>query len=350
MKVALVSGLNRSGDSVRGIGVHNSELFKALRKASNKDITELNIKSNDNLSKFEGVHFTSFRPFYISLPLKKPKNTKFILTIHDLIPLIYPDHYKPGIKGKLKFLVNKYLVKKYVDEIITISETSKKDICRFLEVNPSKVHVIYLGSLEEYKPIIDKNKLDEVRKKFFLPEKFVFYFGDINYNKNIPTLVKACLKANIQLVIAGKQAGDLQSMDLNHPENSHLKEVYDDLLNKSKVTRLGYISDEDANVILNLASVLVQPSFYEGFGLSVIHAMAASCPVVASRTQALVEIAGDTAIYFNPFDVNDLIEKINQITKDNDLRDEYVKKELARVKMFNWKKTAEETLNVYDLI
>ena len=350
MRVAIVTGLNRFGDSVRGIGVHKTELFKALKGASDEDITALDVKSNDDLSKFEGVHFTSFKPFFISLPLRKPKNTKFILTIHDLIPLLYPEHYKSGIKGKLKFLFNKYMIQKNIDQIITISETSKKDICRLLGVNPAKVHVIYLGPKEEYKPVTDKNKLAEIKKKFSLPNTFVFYFGDINYNKNIPTLVKACDKANIHLVIAGKQAGDLESMDLNHPENSHLKEVYEDLLNKSKVTRLGYISDEDANAILNLAAVLVQPSFYEGFGLSVIHSFASGCPFIASRTQALVEIIDGAAVYFNPHDVNDLAEKIKLMTEDNKLKKQYIKKGLVRVKMFSWKKTAEETLKVYDLV
>src|SRR3990167_6240819 len=138
MKIAIDAGPLTSGHSVRGIGTYTRELLKATG-LKGVDVGKF------GLGKFDLVHFTSFNPFFISLPYSKPENTKFVITIYDLITLIYPDHYKPGIRGGINFLINKFLIKRNVDAVITISETSKKDICRFLGISPEKVHVIHLA-------------------------------------------------------------------------------------------------------------------------------------------------------------------------------------------------------------
>jgi len=102
----------------------------------------------------------------------------------------------------------------------------------------------------------------EIAKRNGLSDRFALYVGDINYNKNIPNLIKACKLAKIPLVIAGKQAMEVEKMNLDHPELIHLKN-----LDWSGVVRLGFVPDEDLVKIYNLASVYIQPSFYEGFGL-----------------------------------------------------------------------------------
>lgn len=341
MKVAIVSGASKKLDSVRGIGVHTNEIIKGIHRIS-KDIKVDLLEMSENFSKYDVVHFTSFRPFFISLPFQKPRGTKFVITIHDLIQLIYPKVYKPGIKGSIKFFINKILIKKYVDKIITISETSKKDICRFLAVDPDIVKVIYLAPKSEYKPI-SKQTAFKIIKKFNLPEKFVFYYGDINYNKNINVLIKACELLDIKLVIAGKQALEIETMDLKHPENMHLLN-----LNLSNVIRLGYVSDEEANAILNSAICLVQPSLYEGFGLSVLHAMASGCPVIVSKTQALVEIGGDACLVFNPNSSIDLSIKIKEVIENKKMASGLVSKGYLHAKKFNWETAALETLAVYE--
>lgn len=325
MKIALVNGASAKSDAVRGIGVNTNELLKSLLGIikNNVIITETTKKSN--LYLFDVVHFTSFRPFFITLPFIKPKNTKFILTIHDLIPLVYPNVYKTGIRGKINFMINKIMVGKYVDEIITISETSKKDICRFLGVSPEKVHVIYLAAKKIFKKV-------KVTKKYNLPKKFVLYTGDINYNKNIPNLIKACEIAKIPLVIAGKQALEIENMDLNHSELIHLKG-----LSLKNVTRLGFVSDEDLNDLYNLASVYIQPSLYEGFGLPLLEALAAGCPIVSSKNQAQVEILGDDADYVDPYDISSMAKGILNPNKKINLPRDY-----------SWEKAARETLEVYE--
>jgi len=359
MKVAVDSGALVGGHGARGIGVHTRELLSALDEIVNKrkDITieAFNFSKNRHrLSNhnYDMVHYSAFHPNFIDLPFKKPA-PKVVLTIHDLIPLIYPGHYPPGIKGELKFIANKFLIKKNVDAIITISETSKKDICRFLGVNPDMVHVIYLAPRKVFKRTADSEK-QKIKEKYCLPKKFALYVGDINYNKNIPNLIKACKIAGIPLVICGKQAlgVDNKGIDLMslegprdwirflfgkpHPELAHYRELIKEFDKGKGVIRLGYVPDEDLVSIYNLASAYVQSSLYEGFGLPVLEALACGCPVICSKTQTLVEIAKGAARFVDPNNPEDIAGGFSNLIKDPKLPRDY-----------SWEKTAKETLQVY---
>jgi len=326
MKIAF-SGMI-SGDAVRGIGVHTKELIDNLQKLPEIEIV---------LSGYDVIHYTKFNPFFLSLPLIKP-NAKVVLTIHDLIPLIYPKQYPPGIKGKLIFFLQKILVNQ-VDAIITISETSKKDICRFLAVQPDKVHVIYLAPRKIFRPITTHNI-------FNLPDKFVLYVGDVNYNKNISTLAEAAKIAQIPLVIVGKQAAE-ENFDRNHIENQSFIQFLDKYSKDKDIIRLGFVEDEDLVKIYNLATVYCQPSFYEGFGLPILEAMACGTPVVAAKNNCHIEIGGDAVLLADPKSAEDLAEKFNMVMKDEKLRHDLITKGFARVKDFSWEKTARETFQVY---
>lgn len=288
MRVGIQLGGLSGGNEVRGIGVHTSELLRELKLITYN--SKVKIEEFKPKEKYDLIHYTVFRPFNFSIPFRKPAK-KVVLTIHDLIPLIYPKHYPGGIKGNIKFLIQKWLIKKNVDAIITISETSKKDICRFLDVDPSIVHVIYLAPKEVFKALGTSQKA-LVKQKYNLPDNFALYVGDVNYNKNIPGLIEVCKFTNIPLVIVGKQAKDIENQDLNHPELIHLKG-----LNWSNVIRLGYVPDDDLAVIYNLADVYIQPSLYEGFSLPVLEAKACGTWVIATRIQAHVEILEENRNY-----------------------------------------------------
>ncbi len=317
MNVAIDEGPLKSGDSVRGIGVYTRELIKAT------GLKAINTKKVD-LAKFDIVHFTKFNPFTLSLPLGKPPTTKFVLTIYDLIPLIYPAHYPPGVKGRLNWLINKFLIKRNIDAVVTISETSKKDICRFIGINPEKVTVIYPAAPPSFKKL-------EVTKKYDLPDNFALYVGDVNYNKNIPLLLKACKLSKIPLVVCGEQAKKIEKLNLNHPELKHLKG-----LDWSGVTRLGFVGEKELVDIYNLAKVYVQPSIYEGFGLPAVQAVACGTPLAIAKSQCMVEVLGED---FNYCDAGDADLMAKAITNPNK------NKKLPR--NYSWVKTAEETLNIY---
>lgn len=243
-----------------------------------------------------------------------------------------------------------------MDAVITVSETSKKDIVRFLGVPAEKVFVTYEAAGEIFKPVASHESLVTVQKRYHLPDRFVLFVGDINYNKNIPALVEACKMINIPLVIVGKQALELERMNLNHPELSHLlnRKQSLPLSGKSLILnhslRLGYVPDEDLVKIFNLAAVYCQPSFYEGFGLPVVQAFACGTPVVAAKTQALVEVADDAALFVNPKDPKDIAEGISKLVHDESLRRELSAKGMEKSKLYSWDKTARQTLEVYNRV
>jgi len=363
MKVAIDTGPLASGHAVRGIGVHTLELLLALKELRQKEIEVRGVDfQGEDLSKYDIVHYQNFHPYFMSIPWKTclpagRNRQKLVVTIHDLIPLIYPKHYPPGVRGKIRFLLQKFLLKN-VDSIITISETSKKDICRFLGVVPEKVYVVYLAPKKTFRKL-------EIQKRYDLPERFVLYVGDINYNKNIPGLIKACSIVKIPLVICGKQALEVEELGMGldilkgpsdylrflfnipHPELSHYKEVTESIKINKDILRLGFIPDKDLVAIYNLATVYCQPSFYEGFGLPVLEAMACGCPVIAAKTQALVEIAEGAAVFSDPKDPEDMADKLKKIVSSSSLQSKYKKLGLSHVKKFSWEKTAKLTLNVY---
>lgn len=368
MKVAIDKGPLISGHMVRGIGVHTRELLRAIGLKTKK-LKDLKIEAVDfgkvNLEGYDLVHFPYFHPFFLTIPAKVP--TKFIVTIHDLIPLLYPKHHPPGIKGRLRYRMQKRRVKN-ADGIITISETSKKDIVRFLGVSPQKIYVTYLAPREIFKKIYDKNRLSEVRKKYKLPSKFVLYVGDVNYNKNVLGLVKACRIAKLPLVICGKQANEIANSTSDifslegprdwirylfgqpHPEHAHYQKLLSEFKKGAKILRLGYVSDIDLVAVYNLANVYCQPSFYEGFGLPVLEAFACGTPVVIAKTQALVEIAEGAALLANPEDVNDIADKITEVINNNGLREKMIKAGAKKVEKYSWSKTAQKTLSAYSEI
>lgn len=351
MKIAVDSGPidKNSGHRIRGVGMYTSELLKSL--GSKVEAIDL---SRADLTKYDVIHFTSFNPFFSSF--KIVPGVKTVVTIHDLTPLVYPKHYPPGLKGKLRFWYQRIMLKA-VAAIVTDSETSKKDIIRFLNVNPKKVHVVYLAAKKVFRKIKSKSDLKKIKDKYKLPDKFVLYVGDVNYNKNIISLIEACGITGLPLVICGKQALDVEDLgnDLRalkgprdwirflfgkpHPQLAHYKEMLKAIDGNKNVIRLGFVSDADLAIIYNLATLYCQPSYYEGFGLPVLEAIASGCPVVCSRSQALVEIAGNAATYVDPHNPTDIAHGFRRLKKVQRLPREY-----------SWQKTADLTMNIYEKI
>lgn len=355
MKIAIDKRPLVGGDKVRGVGEYTRNLITALTQLSKKGDFVLDEKEYDI------VHYPYFHPFFNTVPFFKSKKT--VVTIHDVIPLLYPTNYPPGIKGRVRFFIQK-LSLKTVDVIITDTETSKKDIVRLLDVPSQKVFPIHLAPAKHFKKLPQK-VLKRVKKKYELPNKFVLYVGDVNYNKNVRTLVNACGVAKIDLVVAGKHALEVDKLGTGldvlsgpsdyfrfllgkpHPELAHYQSLLDAIRKNGKVKRLGYIPKEDLVAIYNLATVYCQPSFYEGFGLPVLEAMACGTPVVSSKTQALVEITEDAAIFFDPKDEKEPANILRKVIDDKYLQKRLSQAGLKNVEKFSWEKTAKKTLEVY---
>lgn len=360
MKVAIDTGPLTGGHAIRGVGKNTDLLIKAITGLKDKEIQLYKVDfSKENLTGFDLVHYQYFHPYLTKLPAKFTNRT--ILTIHDLIPLIYPKQYPPGLRGKLNFIRLMRSVKN-ADAVITISETSKKDIVRYLNISADKIHVTYLAPSENFSKVRNNTTLKLVREKYSLPLKYVFYLGDVNYNKNLPTLVRACQLAGIDLVISGKQAKEVYDgkwatasgfrdvirkiAGKTHPELAHLTTL-NSLFNNNNVQCLGFVPEKDLEDVFKLAECYCQPSYYEGFGLPVLVAMSIGCPVIISKTNALVEIAAGSTLTADPQSPEDFAEKLGMIIKDANLRAHIIREGEKRVREFSWEKCARETVELY---
>ena len=341
MKVAIDVSPLKTAHRFRGIGAYTQNLITALQSIKLADFEVILIEKEPIPKDCDLIHYPFFDLFFATLPLIRKKKT--VVTIHDTIPLVFPKHYPPGIKGRLRLETQKTSLRT-VDAVITDSQNSKKDLFKYLNYLKEKIYVIPLAPGKEFRPITNRQSLVATKQKYQLPDAFVLYVGDVNYNKNIPGLVKTCEKIKVPLVIVGKQAVE-KNINRLHPENKDLVWLQDYC--QSPVTLLGFVSTEDLVAIYNLATVYCQPSFYEGFGLPVLEAMACGCPVVAANTSSLPEICGKAAVMVNPYDINDIANGLEKVIRETKIRNTLKEKGLVWVKNFSWEKAADQTIKVY---
>lgn len=328
---------------VRGSGFYVQNLIKALSKYFPEN--EYVLSSYDKIDKTDLVHFPYFEPFFLTLPLYKKFKT--VVTVHDLTPLVFPEEFPSGIKGKLKWAVQKKNLEG-ADLIITDSRCSKKDICRFTGIKEVKVKSIYLSAGEEFRKInLSENKVNNLREKYNIPEKFALYVGDATWNKNLPSLVKAAAKTGIPLVMVGKALKD-ESFDKSNPWNKDLFETQNLAKNSSgKVYLLGFVSSDDLVSLYNMATLFIMPSFYEGFGLPILEAMRCGCPVITTDKGSLGEIAGNAAFKVDPYSIESIADGIEKVFSDESIQKKLSEQGLENSKQFSWKKTAEDTMDGY---
>jgi len=346
IRIKLEGGEHSAG---RGVGFYRSHLSTAL---TNSGLVDIVTESPDL------VHYPFFDLFYSTLPQRLSLPT--VVTIHDLTPLVLPEYYPLGIRAKLNFGRQK-LALKNVSAIITDSNNSKKDIADILKIKPEKVFVTYLAVDEEYCLKPTEIQIKNIRDKYHLPEKFILYVGGVNPNKNLVRLAQAIIKLNVPVVLVGsefaktpvetfsiKKILGLQSI---HPEVYEFTKLMEIIKNNSQIHVLGFVGNEDLNVIYRLANLYCQPSFYEGFGLPVLEAMTAGCPVVSSNSGSLPEIYPPGAISFDPRNQADIETALQKalILKKKD-RDNLIKAGQEKATEFSWEKTARETYAVYSSI
>lgn len=335
----------KNAHASRGIGKYTNELLEAIKTLGLRDI-EIAPYEKENCLKtntFDLLHYPYFDLFFHTLPFKR--KIPVVVTVHDVIPLLFPSAYPPGVKGKINHLLQKLSLRS-VEMVITDSQNSKNDIVEHLQIPEPKIKVIYLAPSLIFQQLEKGNWEKDLRKKYQLPENFVLYVGDVNWNKNLISLANACKKIKNTLVIVGKQATN-ENFDKSHVENQPLLELLNKFGNDPQVRRLGYVPDEDLVKIYNLANVYCLPSLYEGFGLSILEAMACGCPVVCSNTSSLPEIGDEAIVKFDPKNVDDIANSLKSVLNNKNLEEELIRKGLGQVKKYSWKKTAIETTDVY---
>jgi len=343
MKIGIDISPLQTGHSVRGVGFYVKNLTEYLLKY---DVVNqyLFLKNLNDLDKVDVLHIPYFDPFFIHLPLIK--RAKLVVTVHDLTPLIFPNLFPIGIKGSIKWSINKALLKR-ADAIITDSDASKRDIHKLTGVALDKIHRVYLAASHDFKTLnISRRESERILKKYKLPEEFLLYVGDVTANKNLPTLIDAVKKTDITLVLVGKA---LSNTDYDHanPWNKDLVQIHKKISNNSQFKVLGFVDQEDLTSLYNLATASILPSLYEGFGLPVLEAMQSGCPVITTKRGSLKEVAGNAAYFVDPESSEDIAKGITEVMKNKKLQIELKEKGLEHTKKFSWKKTSEQTIQVY---
>jgi glycosyltransferase involved in cell wall biosynthesis len=276
------------------------------------------IKTNPKMDIWHATYFT---------PITMP-GVKKITTIHDLIPLRLP-HTTLNDKGF--FIKNIRDAIKNSELIICVSENTKNDLLRYFDVNPDKVFVTYQPITLD-KTVPDKETIDRKLSYYNLEYKnYLLFVGAIEPKKNLKRLIEVCLSmdSDVPLAIVGYKAwlweNELKALSV--------------LMNKEKVRRkirlLDYVPGSDLPLLYKGAKCLAFPSLYEGFGLPPLEAMSLGCPVVTSSVSSLPEICGDAALYVDPYDTNDIADKIDRILNEDELGDRLVKAGYERAKYFS---------------
>jgi glycosyltransferase involved in cell wall biosynthesis len=341
MKIAICTSVLKNGSKTRGVGAYTRELLSALRKTYPKDHF-VEVAGNPYAIASDLVHYPFFDPFFQTLPWKYKQKT--IITIHDLIPLKYPTHFKAGIKGRLKWYIQKYRAK-LASAIITDSESSAKDIESLMGISKKNIHVVPLASATARTPL---SMTAKVRKLYKLPEQFILYVGDINWNKNVVGLVEAFSKlkdTKTHLVLVGKVFSDKPDI----PEFHAVMKAIEDSPKKDLIHFLGYIPSHHLGGIYRAATLYCQPSFDEGFGLPILEAMKAECPVLSSNRGSLPEVGGDAVAYFDP-EKNELASALHDLLTSVSKRTALSMKGIEQVRQFSWEQTAKLTMAVYKSI
>jgi glycosyltransferase involved in cell wall biosynthesis len=288
-----------------------------------------------NQENLDLMHF----PYY-SVPIlyKRP----FVITIHDLIV----NHYSTGKASALPNFVykSKRLAYKFVlnnsaknaKKIIAVSNATKQELIDHLKIDKDKIVVIYEGADEKI-----SNSRSQIPNSQIKSQNYFLYVGNAYPHKNLDRLLEAFkkLKSEIKLIFVGK----------NDIFYAKLREKIKQMELLEKVVFLQNISDEELSYLYKNARALVMPSLMEGFGLPALEAMANKCLVLASDIPSLREICLDTAIFFDPHDINDIAKKMEEASiNSGSFYDNRKEKGLKRARNFSWEKMVKETLKIYE--
>lgn len=299
-----------------------------------------------DLERLDILHVTSLFENELAIGLF-PGRAKTVVTLYDLIPLIFREHYLDNAPegSRSEYMRCLDLVKNNADGIVTISECTRRDAIKLLDLPEEKTVVAYGGVNEEVFHAGDGPGLSRIREQFGIKEDFVLYIAAEDFRKNFDTVLKsfALLQKEYgqgcQLVLAGRSSAAWQE---------RLKERMRSLkIREGSVVLTGFISDESLNLLYNAASLFIFPSLYEGFGLPILEAMSCGTPVLAANNSSLIEVCGDAAVMADALDEREIAKKMNDILSSIELRESLRARGFLNVGRFRWGRAAAELLGFY---
>jgi glycosyltransferase involved in cell wall biosynthesis len=306
--------------------------FNALNFASNYIINNQGesvrlLKKQD----FDVFHPTYFEPYFLHYLQKKP----YILTVYDMIHELFPNYFKANDPTRVW---KKQLIEN-AGAIIAISENTKQDILKFTDVDPDRVHVIYLGN--PFEKMSSRAQIDPYSASPLVEKPYLLFVGGRSGYKNFHFFIESVAgmlykDAGLQVVCAG-------SSPFTDKEKATLKNL--NILEKVHHVK---INDRILENLYKNARAFIFPSLYEGFGLPVLEAFSCGCPVIVNNSSSLPEIGGGGAFYFEPNDRESLIHAVETVMFNENYRKDLIKKGYERLKFFSWEKTAYSTKKIYN--
>jgi glycosyltransferase involved in cell wall biosynthesis len=278
-------------------------------------------------------------PHYVLPPLVRCRS---VVTIHDVIHLMFPQY----LPNRIAFSYAKWSITQAAQRatrVMTVSESSKRDILRFVDTEPDKIDVIYNAYDERFAMEPREEDVVRVRERYQLTDEFVLYAGNVKPHKNLERLIDAFALVrkrgldHLKLVLIGDEISKYTA--LRRAVHQHQLHNY--------VRFLGYLPEETLAVMYRLAGVFVFPSLYEGFGLPPLEAMASGTPVVTSNVSSLPEVAGDAAVLVDPYDPQAIADGIYRVLTDEKLRRALIHKGIARAGQFSWEQSVRRVRRIY---
>jgi glycosyltransferase involved in cell wall biosynthesis len=284
------------------------------------------------------VYLTQYiTPFFV------PTKIKILTIIHDISFKVYAKYIKFSDLFFLKILMP--LSFRRADKIIGVSDFTAQEILKYYNVAEDKVTWIHNAVGDNFLAEISETQVADVKKKYNLPEKFILYVGTLQPRKNLPTLIEAYAKlptetqAAIKLVLAGGRG---------HNYDTNIDKTIAKHSLQNNVFLPGFISEDDKPGIFKSSLLFCNPSFYEGFGITVLEAMTLGMPVIASDIPPHREVAGDSIVFFNPERSADLTDRLNNVINDTVMHANLAQKELIQAKNFLWKNTVRKLLEIFN--
>ena len=277
---------------------------------------------------------------------------KVVCTFQDLAVYKFPKHF-PQVK-RIKAKYNRHAMATRADKLIAVSENTKKDLMELFSIPEEKISVIHNAIDERFFqeiPFDDSQIKEDLKDRFRIERDYILFVGTLEPIKNITRLIHAFKifkernkkngnDKNYQLALAGKK-GWLT--------NEYLQTVKDCGL-ENDVKFLGYVEGEDLKKLMKGAKLFVMPSLYEGFGMTMLEAMACKIPCLVSDIDPLKQIAGNSVEYVNPHDIEELATKMKKIIENDQRKNELIRLGFERAKNFSWKKCARKTLEIYEAV
>ena len=279
-----------------------------------------------------------FNPKY-SIPLNTDCKTAWVCHGMDWYAMPQASAFMDRLSHK--FLVPRYACK--ADAIISVSDITREHLRKYLNVPHQRIHTIYSGLSDVFRARVSPERLEEVRRRFSLPPRFLMYCGAVYPPKNFTRLIQAYAKIGpkqgVPLVVVGGGNRYLSEHELDEPKRQNIADW---------VRWPGWIANEDLPAIYQQSEGLLLPSLYESVGMPIMEAMACGCPVLTADRFGTKEIAGDAAVLVNPESVDAIAAGIDRLLNDRERREAIVAAGLERSRRFTWSQTASELLRVLE--